>query len=42
MWPHTTLQVPNPALAYTDPMGETRYWPAHLLEDPAMERRGRL
>jgi len=34
--------VPNPALAYTDPMGEVRYRPAHMLEDQAMERRGRL
>jgi len=39
---NTDNTVPNPALAYTDPMGETRYRPAHLLEDPAMERRGRL
>ena len=63
--------VRNPALAYTDPLGETRlvpvyggwsneetmftfltsvdqiilpcrFYPAHMLKDPAMERKGRL
>jgi len=34
--------VRNPALAYTDPLGETRFHPAHMLKDPAMERKGRL
>jgi len=34
--------VRNPALAYTDPLGETRFYPAHMLKDPTMERKGRL
>jgi len=38
--PENTIR--NPALAYTDPLGETRFHPAHMLKDPAMERKGRL
>merc|ERR1712241_854723 len=38
--PENTIR--NPALAYTDPLGETRFHPAHMLKDPGMERKGRL
>jgi FAD synthetase len=34
--------VPNPALAYTDPLGQQRFHPAHRLKDAALERKGRL
>ena len=34
--------IPNPALSYLTEHGEKKFKPAHILEDPTLERQGRI
>jgi len=34
--------IPNPALSYLTDKGEEKFYPAYMLEDPTLERQGRI
>uniref|UniRef100_A0A6B2LGX7 FAD synthase n=1 Tax=Arcella intermedia TaxID=1963864 RepID=A0A6B2LGX7_9EUKA len=38
----TNNTIPNPALQYTDHQGNTKYYPAYMLQDGSKERDGRI